>query len=211
MNDKEKRGLLEDAIEILRKSVSGFPFKTQAELSRASGESEANISRWLSGASTPTLRRLEPVLMALGVRFALPDEDTRPLRQTEVHAAKSMLNRVDSWKILKDKANLRQTIMLRMPIQDLSMQPTINPGDIVMIDTTLKSPKEKTVCLVEHTDEDNKTAYSFRRVLMARYHTPWTVIFCADNISAGYEPLLLDMNMDADNIIGSVKNVIKSL
>ena len=46
---------------------------------------------------------------------------------------------------------------------------------------------------------------------MARYHTPWTVIFCADNISAGYEPLLLDMNMDADNIIGSVKNVIKSL
>ncbi|MBQ3059448.1 MAG: helix-turn-helix domain-containing protein, partial [Desulfovibrio sp.] len=152
MKDKEKQSLLEDAIEILRKSVSGFPFKTQAELSRASGESEANISRWLSGASTPTLRRLEPVLMALGVRFALPDEDTRPLRQTEVHAAKSMLNRVDSWKILKDKANLRQTIMLRMPIQDLSMQPTINPGDIVMIDTTLKSPKEKTVCLIEHTD-----------------------------------------------------------
>ena len=67
-------GLLESAVEILRQAVSGHPFTNQAQLARASGESEANISRWLSGASTPTLRRLEPVLTALGVRFTMPGE-----------------------------------------------------------------------------------------------------------------------------------------
>ncbi len=66
-------GLLESALDILRQAVSGRPYASQAQLARATGESEANISRWLSGAATPTLRRLEPVLMTLGVRFAVPE------------------------------------------------------------------------------------------------------------------------------------------
>jgi len=54
----QNKGLLDAAMEILRDAVNGRPFANQAQLARASGESEANISRWLSGASTPTLRRL---------------------------------------------------------------------------------------------------------------------------------------------------------
>ncbi|MDO5484635.1 MAG: KpsF/GutQ family sugar-phosphate isomerase [Desulfovibrionaceae bacterium] len=62
----------------MRQAVSGRPFSNQAQLARATGLSEGNISRWLSGASTPTLRKLEPILMTLGVRFALPEEQDPP-------------------------------------------------------------------------------------------------------------------------------------
>lgn len=63
--------LLESAIEIMRRAVSGFPFRNQAELARASGVSEANISRWLSGKSRPTLSTLEPVLELLEARLVV--------------------------------------------------------------------------------------------------------------------------------------------
>ena len=89
--------LLQSAIDIMRQAVSGKPFTNQAQLARATGESEANISRWLSGASTPTLRRLEPVLMTLGVRFTLPGE--RTAAPSGRQGVDSLDRRPDSWGI----------------------------------------------------------------------------------------------------------------
>ncbi len=89
MENMQNHGLLEDALNILRNAVSGHPFRTQAELARATGESEANISRWLSGAATPTLRRLEPVLMTLGVRFTIPEEKAKSNNRSNCKCRKS--------------------------------------------------------------------------------------------------------------------------
>ncbi|MDO5484646.1 MAG: helix-turn-helix transcriptional regulator [Desulfovibrionaceae bacterium] len=61
-----KDSLVHSALEIIRRAVSGHPYRNQAELARATGVSEANISRWLNGNVTPTLGKLEPVLLALG-------------------------------------------------------------------------------------------------------------------------------------------------
>ncbi len=207
MKKSEKCGLLEEALTILRNAASGTPFRNQAELARATGESEANISRWLSGVSTPTLRRLEPVLMTLGVRFTLPSESAQHITRTEDRDAKAFY-RVDSWKILRDKARLPQIIMLKMPPQDISMQPTINPNDIVVIDTSSTDIKERSIYLLEH-GYGEKNVYSFRRVLMAEYHTPKTVVFCADNISSGCKPVMLDPDCRTVNIMGVVRNIIK--
>ncbi|MBQ3059660.1 MAG: helix-turn-helix transcriptional regulator [Desulfovibrio sp.] len=69
MSTKTKISLLQDALAIMRRACNGRPYGNQAELARATGVSEANISRWLSGKSRPTLTKLEPVLQVLGVRL----------------------------------------------------------------------------------------------------------------------------------------------
>lgn len=73
MKNPSSKCLLESALDILRAAASGKPFANQAQLARATGESEANISRWLNGPATPNLRKLESVLSSLGMPFVLPD------------------------------------------------------------------------------------------------------------------------------------------
>jgi len=68
---EHQNDLLQAALDILRQATSGSPFASRADLARATGVSQANLSRWLSGVATPTLRTLEPILNALGVRFAV--------------------------------------------------------------------------------------------------------------------------------------------
>ena len=118
MNSTAQTGLLESALAILRQAVSGRPFSNQAQLARASGESEANISRWLSGASTPTLRRLEPVLMALGVRFTLPGE--RTAAPSGRQGVDSLDRRPDSWGILNSPGPLPPRLFLAVQPDDHS-------------------------------------------------------------------------------------------
>lgn len=67
------QGLLDAALDLIKRGTQGAPFASRADLARAAAVSEANLSRWLSGASTPTLKKLEPVLEALGARLVLPD------------------------------------------------------------------------------------------------------------------------------------------
>ncbi len=69
------QGLLDAALDLIKRGTQGVPFSSRAELARAANVSEANLSRWLSGASTPTLKKLEPVLAALGAKLILPDEN----------------------------------------------------------------------------------------------------------------------------------------
>jgi len=73
MNAQPCTSLLESALDIIRRAVSGHPYANQAQLSRATGVSEANISRWLSGKATPNLTKLEPVLAVLGARLVGPE------------------------------------------------------------------------------------------------------------------------------------------
>ncbi len=69
------QGLLDAALDLIKRGTQGLPFTSRADLARAADVSEANLSRWLSGASTPTLKKLEPVLAALGAKLVLPDEN----------------------------------------------------------------------------------------------------------------------------------------
>ena len=95
MTKQPPKSLLKSALDILREAASGNPYANQAQLARATGESEANISRWLNGSATPTLRKLEPVLMALGVRLILGPGPARPRKGEsapplpEIHSEKA--------------------------------------------------------------------------------------------------------------------------
>ncbi|MBQ3060241.1 MAG: helix-turn-helix domain-containing protein [Desulfovibrio sp.] len=180
--------LLESAIEILRQAVSGRPFANQAQLARASGESEANISRWLSGASTPTLRRLEPVLMALGVRFAMPGEVAPALpgrrRPHDIDI------RPDHWRILDRADPLPDILALEVQADDRSMQPTLCPGDMVLVDTRRTAPlHEGQIYLVREPDKV-KGACMFRRLSLPRGHRFSLMVLSPDNPAGGYTPIV---------------------
>ena len=204
-------GLLESAVEILRQAVSGHPFTNQAQLARASGESEANISRWLSGASTPTLRRLEPVLMALGVRFTMPGENTPAL---PVSKHQHNLNiRPDNWRILDKPEPLPAILALEVKADDLSMQPTLSPGDVVLIDTNRAPLRDGQVYLVREPGKA-RGACMFRRLSMPRGHRYGLIVLNPDNLAGGYTPMVkhLTMREQPENfILGLVIKRITSI
>ena len=205
-------GLLESAIEILRQAVSGRPFANQAQLARASGESEANISRWLSGASTPTLRRLEPVLMALGVRFAMPGENVPPLPGRRGQYDIDI--RPDHWRILDRADPLPDILALEVQADDLSMQPTLCPGDVVLVDTRRTAPlREGQIYLVREPDK-MKGACMFRRLALPRGHRFGLLVLNPDNLAGGYTPIVKHVTMSERPegfILGLVTKCITSM
>ena len=211
MNKKTQIGLLESALEILRQAVSGKPFTNQAQLARASGESEANISRWLSGASTPTLRRLEPVLMTLGVRFAMPWEITPAL---PVHKQQHRLDiRPDNWRILDKADPLPDMLALEIRTDDLSMYPTLTPGDVVLVDTRPAPLRDGQIYLVREPDKA-RGACMFRRLSMPRGHRYGLMILSPDNLAGGYKPTIkhVTMNERPENfILGLVTKSITTI
>ena len=199
-------GLLESAIEILRQAVTGRPFANQAQLARASGESEANISRWLSGASTPTLRRLEPVLMALGVRFTMPGEKAPTMA---VHKRQPDLDiQPDHWRILDKAAPLPDMLALEIRTDDLSMYPTLTPGDVVLVDTRPAPLRDGQIYLVREPDKA-RGACMFRRLSTPRGHRYGLMILSPDNLAGGYAPLIKHMQSNELPVHFIIGRVIK--
>ena len=211
MKNSIQLGLLESALEILRQAVTGRPFSNQAQLARASGESEANISRWLSGASTPTLRRLEPVLMALGVRFTMPGEKAPTMA---VHKRQPDLDiQPDHWRILDKAAPLPDMLALEIRTDDLSMYPTLTPGDVVLVDTRPAPLRDGQIYLVREPDKA-RGACMFRRLSMPRGHRYGLMILSPDNLAGGYKPTIkhVTMNERPENfILGLVTKSITTI
>lgn len=211
INKHSNTGLLYSAINILRQAVSGHPFSNQAQLARASGESEANISRWLSGASTPTLRRLEPVLMALGVSFTMPGENAPAL---SVHKQQRNLNiRPDNWRILDKSEPLPAILALEVKADDHSMQPTLSPGDVALVDTSRAPLRDGQVYLVREPGKA-RGACMFRRLSMPRGHRYGLIVLNPDNLASGYTPMVkhLTMREQSENfILGLVTKCITNI
>ena len=205
-NRPPQQSLMQEALEIIRRSINGMPYRNQTELAKASGESEANISRWLSGTATPILRRLEPVLMCLGVRLSLPGHGQACITQSDASSSEDLL-RVDSWQILDKAENLRPLIMLRMPKGDRSMQPLIHPGDILVIDTLNRVLKEKSIYLVAYMAGEHRL-HTFRRAVWEDSTDNNAILLSPDNIQEGYRPMSMEKQHGC-SILGTVKHIIK--
>ncbi len=183
-------GLLDLALDILRQAASGRPYASQAQLARAVGESEANISRWLSGASTPTLRKLEPVLMALGVRFTLP----------EARNGAPSLPPAAAWETAAATAATRQAaatgnrlppfIQVDIAENDRSMEPTLTPGDRITVDTRQQFAEAEDQIYLVRLFSDNTYTYYFRRIHIQQKAHEKIYVFYADNAKYGYYPMI---------------------
>ncbi len=182
--------LLKSALDILRRAVSGAPYSSQAQLARATGVSEANISRWLNGAATPTLCKLEPVLKTLGVRFALPDEHPLPAPIFGKEGVPA----------------LPPAFALKVPDNDRSMYPVLSPGDTVIVDTLQRAPLRCGQIYLVRWPGDG--ACLFRRLFLEKRGRHTLLILRPDNPASGREALIrlspLHGEQTDDNIIGLV-------
>lgn len=234
MKNISKKSLLESALDILRRAISGSPYVNQAQLARATGESEANISRWLSGASTPTLRKLEPILMALGARLVLPEDEEvaqRPVVMQfcygknerfvtraeytavpvlgEVGAGNGMLpleQEPENWIVIESGQASKSTIALKVGWNERSMLPHICPGDVVVVDMAKDiAMSEQHVYLVQEPPCEG-SGYLLKRVQIKKDDSRTLVVFYSDNAAEGYAPLIYDLSLYTD---GNIANAVR--
>ena len=232
MTKQPPKSLLESALDILREAASGNPYASQAQLARATGESEANISRWLNGSATPTLRKLEPVLTALGVRIVLPygaaarteavgeqSNTTLPLKQRAGFMALPMLGEVgadkplpaliqkpEDWLMVQRELAPPSAVVLKVSEHERSMLPRICPGDMLLVDTAKKIPiSERDVYLVREPKRQ-RGGHLLRRVVVRKNGRQTFVLFYADNTAEGYAPLLYDLSHYEN---GDIHNAVK--
>lgn len=219
--------LLHKALEVIRMASSGHPFPSQAALARAMGESEANISRWLSGASTPTLKKLEPILIRLGVRFSLPSEETPPPLVIHMPApsvsddappayiAVQLLGETGTpfppsqdapeWLLIRACDASPHTVALRVGAQDRSMLPTLHPGDVVLIDRCgAAEPTSKDICLVQEPPAEGATGgWLLRRVSLKQQRRETLLVFTADNMAEDFPPAVYALSQYPDKTIAA--------
>lgn len=155
----------QQVLDIIRDAVKQYG--SAAALSRATGVSTANLSRWINGKQIPRLNEISPIMAVLGVAPQWPrpepDKDVcfvnariAPIGegiappQSEDYIAAPMVgevgaglgyipqDEVKSWFLayrhhpaVRFRRNL---IAVEIGAHSTSMQPTLNPGDIVLVD-----------------------------------------------------------------------------
>lgn len=161
-------------LDIIREAVRQYG--SAAALSRATGVSTANLSRWINGKQTPRLDEISPIMGVLGIAPQGPNpEPTRNVcfvnarivpagenvspPEAEDYIAAPMVgevgagpgyipqDKVESWflvyRYLPAVRFRRNLIAVEIGSNSISMQPLLNPGDIVLVDREdrdIKSP-----------------------------------------------------------------------
>lgn len=155
----------QQVLDIIREAVKQYG--SAAALSRATGVSTANLSRWINGKQIPRLNEISPIMAVLGVapqgpnpepdkdvcfvnaRIAPIGEGVEP-PQSEDYIAAPLVGEVgaglgyipqdviEGWCLVsrnnpavRSRSNL---IAVEIGYSSYSMQPTLNPGDIVLVD-----------------------------------------------------------------------------
>jgi len=148
------------------------------------------------------------VLMTLGVTLALPYEQQITCGH-QAGRSKNFDLHVSSWNILKNESRLPTTLVLKMPDDDTSMQPTIHAGDMVVINTTKKYPVSNGIYLIK-TVSRNTGKYAFRRIYIKKNTHKELFVLCCDNMNEEYSPEIYHADI-ANIIIGSVSKVIRNI
>lgn len=212
------QGLLAEALDCIRKGTQGQPFANRAELARASKVSDANLSRWISGTATPTLKKLESVLVALGVSLVLPEGLKSVPRSpvalsavpgvtckgylpvpvlTNIHEASAVVDEEKQRHSLLVPVEYATNSMEAMCIakNERSMFPHIHPGDTVLIEKDIPlGDYDNSIYLVQKPPSVGG-GYMLQRVKTTTVRNKLTVIFFSDNTTEGYVPMCFDISL----------------
>lgn len=208
------QGLLADALDCIRRGTQGQPFASRAELARASKVSDANLSRWISGTATPTLKKLESVLAALGVSLVLPD-GLKPAGRSSAcltymqdsefahgYCHIPVLGQVGTGdaacpqrQSLLAPANFAKASMVAVHIalEERSMLPRLQPGDTVLVDRDIPAGQYDNSIYLVQTPPSEGSKYMLQRVTFTKLHNRPAVLFFSDNSSEGYAPLCFEI------------------
>ena len=148
--------------------------------------------------------------MTLGVRFTLPGETVPEPSQNSTPLWE---RKADSWKILERPAPPPPILALTVRPDDTSMQPTLRPGDVVIIDTEQKELHSGQVYLVRQPEKTQGPCV-FRRVCLQQRGGLGILVLNPDNLAEGHEPLIryIYNNEPPNNlIIGRALQCIRNL
>ena len=214
----------QQVLDIIREAVKQYG--SAAALSRATGVSTANLSRWINGKQIPRLNEISPIMAILGVApqgpNPEPDKDVcfvnakiAPIGegieppQSEDYIAAPMVgevgaglgyipqDEVKSWFLayrhhpaVRFRRNL---IAVEIGAHSTSMQPTLNPGDIVLVD---KNDRNIQHCGHIMLVTDPEGAGMIKRVAINdKKDDDYRIIFYSDN-NLQHPPLVYSLRND---------------
>ena len=156
------------AIDVGKKRYGNY-----AELSRRSGVSEANISRWRKGTQTPRLSDYAHILNAVNATIVFPDEKLEPYEFIQcgrpyLEDGKLKIEKMSQSPIALAHDWMRNVIhpginggnAVMIDVSDDSMSPEFHKHDIVLLDTTDTNIEPGNVYLMS----DCHGALKFRKI-----------------------------------------------
>ena len=162
--------LLMSAIEEGKEQYGSY-----SALSRASGVSEANISRWRKGQQVPRLAEYVPILDAIGAQIVLPGQTVRDfvrvlqLTESDAYQHDAALKKGQNVPVpvleYVSQNCRRQPSILFLPellenievpisaavlflVNNDAMSPTLHENDLLLVDTRKKTVEDGTIYLV---------------------------------------------------------------
>lgn len=210
-------------LDIIEKAVRKYG--SAAALSRATGVSTSNLSRWINGKQIPRLNEISPIISVMGAKIkeASPESDRDVCfvnarvvpagegidpPQAEDYIAAPLVgevgagpgyipqDEVKSWflayKNLPAVRHRRNLLAVELGKYSDSMLPTLNPGDIVLVDRDDRN--------VEHPGHmmlvlDPDGAGMIKRVSVREESSDFRITFYSDN-AIKHPPMVYSLRED---------------
>ncbi len=228
--------IYESALDTLKKGIDAKYDGNLTRAAEAFKIPYVELYSWVTGSRRPTLSKLAPVLDILGAKIVLPEasqkeiklvkayisEPTLPPPQQEDFVAAPVLGEVGAgpgivpeeelkgWLMVDRNAiggrGLHNLIAVEIAPRSVSMRPTLNPGDIVLVDRDDTSiSRDGNIMLVRDPLDHSGM---IKRVSVREDKRDARITFYSDNASQ-YPPLVYSLMDDFDGewgkaIVGKV-------
>ena len=175
----------EKILRVLKEGVTQYGSATA--LAKAAGVSNANLSRWINKIQSPRMSEISPLLDVLKINITKPDAEPGYLPEDEV---KSWFLAYKNLPAIRHRRNL---IAVEIGPTSTSMQPTLNPGDIVLVDRDDRDvTKPGHMMLVLDPDDGSGM---IKRVSVTERKDDFQVTYYSDNGSK-WPPMIYSLKQD---------------
>lgn len=155
------KNFCEQVVDAVRYGVESYG--SQSALCRASGVSNANLSRWLDGLP-PKVNQVGPMFDVLGVKLDIPDSEKAHYVYVDKVAAKAgagsslvtSAESVGTYAFRKDfmaREGIRAKSCIMLDVVGDSMEPLLKEGDTIMVDQSQREILDGKTYLVAYGEE----------------------------------------------------------
>ena len=157
----------EKAMQAIRDSIANDFGGNTKQASVAWGLDNDNLYKWIKGQREPGLKKISPILDAIGARIVLPTEDDKTLKDEYalVPKVKAVAGAGASFLVddtctglyafrraFLDREHIHTTDLVMMDVMGDSMEPLIREGDTVLVDQTDRDPVDGKIYVLRIED-----------------------------------------------------------
>ena len=157
----------EKAMQAIRDSIEKDFGGNTKKASIAWGLDNDNLYKWIKGQREPGLKKLSPILDAIGARIVLPTEDDKTLKDEYilVPKVKAVAGCGASFEVddattglyafrraFLEREHIHTQDLVMMMVSGDSMEPLIRDGDTVLVDQTDNSPADGKIYVLRIDD-----------------------------------------------------------